>query len=151
MRLARGLIGVAGVLLLGVGVLTLLADVPLWQLLGLGVWLAGAIVVHDGVLVPLLQVFGLGADRVTRTLAHPARLVLRTAFGIGTVLTIVAVPAILARARGPRNASVLQVDYAQALAVAWLVIAVLGVAIAAVLTVRERRSFVRRAATADES
>lgn len=101
LALLRAALGAAGLLLLGVGArhLARLRD-PLDAL----EWLAGAVLLHDAVLAPLIMAAGL---LVT---ALPARRVLRAVLMTGGALTLVALPALL-RPGPPANPSVLPLPY----------------------------------------
>lgn len=100
----RHLVGGVGVAITGFGV---------WLLFGGGevrdpgdvmVWLAGAIVLHDGLIAPLVFAVGL------LLAALPARRTLRTALMTAGALTLVALPPLL-RPGTPKNPSVLPSDY----------------------------------------
>ncbi|OII62612.1 hypothetical protein BJP40_27830 [Streptomyces sp. CC53] len=102
MSAGRWVLGAAGVTLMGVGA-WLLADTRTpWDVV---VWLAGAVVLHDAVVAPL--VLGLGL-LVART--GTARGVVRGALVVAGGLTLVALPVLLAPRR-PSNPSVLPLDY----------------------------------------
>ncbi|WP_309235485.1 hypothetical protein [Streptomyces sp. TRM64462] len=97
----RYLLGGAGIVLMGVGV---------WLVAGTGsvrdvvVWLAGAVVLHDGVVAPLVLALGLLVARL------PGRRLVRAALVVAGGLTLVALPVLLARKR-PANPTVLPLDY----------------------------------------
>ncbi len=96
-RLLLGAVGVAG---MGVGLSILLTDRFIHRPLDVVWWLAGAVVLHDGVLVPV--VLALGA------LLRP-RGVLRAGLITGGCVTVAALPVLFA----PRtaNPTVLPLDY----------------------------------------
>ncbi|MFE7773543.1 hypothetical protein ACFU5O_06535 [Streptomyces sp. NPDC057445] len=100
----RFVVGAAGVAVTGFGA---------WLLFGAGyvrdpwevvVWLVGAIVLHDGVIAPLVLAVGL------LLAALPARGVLRTALIVCGALTLIALPPLL-RPGAPTNPSALPLDY----------------------------------------
>ena len=62
-RIWRTVLGLAGVALLGYGLLGLPTQLGPPQLLGLLVWLAVAVLLHDGVIVPVSTVAGAGLTR----------------------------------------------------------------------------------------
>ncbi|HEY3479021.1 MAG TPA: hypothetical protein VGL02_08990 [Streptomyces sp.] len=100
LRYALGAAGLAGV---GFGGSLLLSD-PLvrnWQ--GVARWLIAAVVLHDGVLVPVVLALGalLGARRRRR---------LRWTFVVAGSVTVVALPVLL-RPGATANPSVLPLDY----------------------------------------
>ena len=137
-RLLLGVLG-AGVALAGAWRLTMTLS-P--ELLGwLGVWLAGVVIVHDAVLAPLAHVVDAGLRRGAAALGVPrtVRLLVASLLGIGGVWTLVLVPEIIARQRGPANPTVLAVDYGAVLGGMWALFGVIALAIGVPLTLRARR------------
>ncbi|GFE14600.1 hypothetical protein Sgleb_26470 [Streptomyces glebosus] len=105
MKLMRALAGVAGLALMGVGA-SLLLDVREWT--GVLLWLGGAVVLHDGLIAPLVLLAGLVLVRggVRGGVHGPVR----GALTVAGALTVVALPVLLRP--GPRaNSSVLPLDY----------------------------------------
>ncbi|MEV7521968.1 hypothetical protein [Streptomyces sp. NPDC091371] len=117
----RWSLGAAGLLLIGIGG---------WQLSRLpapgdvGVWLVGALVLHDGLIAPLVLAVGL------LIAAGPARGVLRGALVTGGSLLLITLP-LLVRPGAPANPSALPLPYARNLLLVLGAVAV--VAAAAVL------------------
>ncbi|MGW5424477.1 hypothetical protein [Streptomyces sp. NPDC003943] len=123
-RVLRYAVGGLGLVLIGLGA-RLVAAGP--DPLGVLVWLAGAVVLHDGILAPL--VFGIGlllVGRRQRGLSRGALLV------AGTVV-LVTLP-LLVRPGAPPNPSALPLPYGRNLA-----IVLAGVAVAAGLLYLVRR------------
>ncbi|BAS12397.1 hypothetical protein AHiyo8_07000 [Arthrobacter sp. Hiyo8] len=58
-------LGILGLAALGYALFGFLANVPPAQLIGVAAWLAVALLVHDGVLVPLTTLAGGGLSRLT--------------------------------------------------------------------------------------
>lgn len=115
--------------------------------LNVAIWLAAAIVLHDGILSPL----AFGANFLLRLVGRriPAAVlaVVQVAVVVGVVLTLMVLPEIKAKALGPRNPSVVPLDYTLNLAVMWVGLAVLaGIASVLVLRVLDRRAPAHRAA-----
>lgn len=104
---ARGLVAVraalggAGLLLLAVGGRRFAELRDPYEVLA---WLAGAVLVHDALLGPLVLAAG------ALVAALPARRAVRAALVTGGALTLVALPALL-RPGSPANASVLPLPY----------------------------------------
>ncbi|WP_375399235.1 hypothetical protein [uncultured Amnibacterium sp.] len=144
---ARTTQAVRGVLI-GIGVLglawsayVLTQTVPPQGALNVAIWLAAAIVLHDGVLSPL----AFGANFLLRLVGRrvPAAVlaVVQVAVVVGVVLTLMVLPEIKAKALGPRNPSVVPLDYTLNLVVMWVVLAILaGIVSVIVLRVLDRRS-----------
>lgn len=139
-RVARRVLVAGGVALLLLGGLVLLDDVAPSRYGGLLLWLAGAVVLHDAVLAPVVAVTSLVVRRRGRRVPAAVLAILQVAVVAGVVLSMVVVPEIVAKDLGPRNDTVLPFDYGTRLAVAWLVVAVAtAVAVAGYLAVRARR------------
>lgn len=130
MRAARGILVALGLALTGVGGLVLLADVPPERYLGIAMWVGAAIVLHDGVIAPITVAVGLGAGRVRARVGRRGIAIAQGALLVGAILTAIALPAIIASARGNANPTVLVGSYALALGVTWaILIAVAGAAV----------------------
>lgn len=136
----RLVVGAVGVAVAVFGVVVVLRTVPWTSYLGIASWLAGAVILHDAVLVPAVSVLRAGAHRAGKRLPDAAVAVLKAGFVVGGVLSLVALPEIWAQHLGPLNPSVLPGAYGQALVVTWLVVTVLsagGVAVTVVLARRQ--------------
>jgi membrane-bound metal-dependent hydrolase YbcI (DUF457 family) len=136
---------VAGVGLLGFGGVVFLLDVNPSNYPGLAIWLAGAIVLHDG--VAALAVFG-ATVLVRRANGIPfvVRAIVQGAAVVALVVTVLVLPEFLAIAMGPANPSVLPLDYAGNLLLfhAGLVaVTVVAIVIALVLRRRTARTAAR--------
>ncbi|MFI2717134.1 hypothetical protein [Streptomyces collinus] len=116
--------GAVGLALMGVGV-SLLIDVR--DLRGALVWLAGAVVLHDVVIAPVVLLIG------TALVRGSARGPVRAALLVAGSLTMVALPVLLRPGRRA-NPSVLPLDYPRN----WLVMLVVMASVTAVwLAVRK--------------
>ncbi|MGI8651881.1 MAG: hypothetical protein ACR2I7_03685 [Geodermatophilaceae bacterium] len=124
----RLLIGLAGLVLIGVGAIELL-EFDLVDLLWVAFWLAAGVVLHDGVLAPATTVLGtLTADRVA---ADRRRILVIAAVSVGA-LTLLAVPLMLQQDGVAGNSSLLGRNYL----VGWLVacaLVLLGATVAEVV------------------
>jgi hypothetical protein len=129
---------VAGVALLGFGGIVFLLDVNPSNYPGLAIWLAGAIVLHDG--VAALAVFG-ATVLVRRAHGIPfvVRAIVQGAAAVSLVVTVLVLPEFLAIAMGPANPSVLPLGYAGNLLLFHAgLVAVTAVAIVIALVLRRR-------------
>lgn len=141
MRLVRGGLVVLGVVLLLAGAAVFLSDVAPGSYLGVAAWLAGAVVLHDGVVA--MAVFGFTvlvrrADRVPIVV----RAIVQGAVALVAVVALVAAPEIVKQAIGSANPSILPLDYAGNLtlfAAGVGVAAGLAVVVALIVTRRRRR------------
>lgn len=137
-RVGRAVLIGLGVLLIAVALGTLVAGVPLGQWSGIGIWLVVALLLHDGLLAPLLLVGARLLRRGSARLPWGALAAVQVAVSVGFCVTLLAIPGIRAQQLGARNPTVLVFDYAAHLAAAW---AVVGVAVAAAIVLgRVRRS-----------
>jgi hypothetical protein len=113
-------LGLAGIAYAVVGILTDDGTSPVHQ----GLFLAGLIVVHDGILLPL--VIGVGALTV-RYLPVRVRPPVQLGLYASLVVCILALPFVIGAGRDPANPSILPLNYARGL---WLVLGVIWVAAA---------------------
>lgn len=134
-KAARGALGVTGVTILGYGLLGLPTQLGPSQLIGLLTWMAVAILIHDGVIVPLSTLAGAGLTRAGAKLQPRSAAVLRGALLTGALVTLLA--GILLKAQSvAQSATVLEADYAVNLVWFWVVLALSS---AAAIVVLERR------------
>jgi hypothetical protein len=140
MRAARIALLTVGVLVLGLGAYVLVDTVALRRLPGLALWLGAAIVLHDAVVSPV--VFGLGVltRRAGHRLAGTIIVTGQAVIVLGSLLTLIVVPAIVAKDLGPKNPSILPLDYAVNLGWFWLALAVLGGMLSVFFYLRTRRA-----------
>ena len=135
-----------GLALFVVGGITLLNDVNPKRYLGIAIWFAGALVIHDGIIS--FVVFGVNivlrktGGRLRVPL--PAILIVQGALVIAAIMTLIVVPAALKKSIGTANPTLLPLDYGLHLAVFYGVVAVVTAAALGVYAVLRRRS--RRAA-----
>lgn len=129
----RMVIGTAGVLLGLFGVFRLLTQVPGSDLIELFIWLAAAVILHDGVLAPLTAAFGWGLGRFVPPRARRAITYgLTAAVGV----TVVALPEIYRQGTQPAQKALLTQDYGRNLAIGLGVVAAATVLYYAVSLVR---------------
>ena len=139
-RIARRMLVALGVAGLLVAARITVTEVHPRQYGGMLLWLVAAIVLHDGVLAPIV----FSANRLLRGAGArvPAVVlaILQAAVVVGVIFTLVVVPEIRAQQLGVRNPTVLPEDYALHLAVLWAVLAVLAALASGIaLAVRRRR------------
>ncbi|HET8879055.1 MAG TPA: hypothetical protein VFN00_06350 [Arthrobacter sp.] len=142
-KAARLVLGAAGLAVLGYGLQGLPTQLGPAQLVGLLTWMAVAILLHDGVLVPLSSAAGAGLTRAGSRLAPASAAVLRGALLTGAVVTLLA--ALLLKAQSvSRSRTVLEAGYASNLGCFWAVLAVASTAAVLIIERRARRSANRR-------
>ncbi|WP_208883970.1 hypothetical protein [Streptomyces armeniacus] len=123
MTALRWMLGTAGAVLLGTGGWLLVTETREDTVPQVLLWLAGAVAVHDGLLVPLVLLAGAalrwahGRRRGDASRNAPegglrsGYGVLRGAFVVGGCLTLIALPVLLRQGQG-RNPTALPLDYA---------------------------------------
>jgi hypothetical protein len=137
MRRARRLFGVAGIALVVFGAARLLTQVPITSLLALAGWLVAAVVVHDGIVAPLVVMVGVALTR----LPGRARRYVQSALITAVLVTVIAVPLILRRGSQPAAKAILQRDYAGGLG---LLLGLIGAVAVLRYVARVARDRVRR-------
>ncbi|MFI8766725.1 hypothetical protein ACIGN6_17670 [Streptomyces sp. NPDC053792] len=130
-QVLRHAVGGLGLALIGLGA-WLVADQP--DPTGVLVWLAGALVLHDGILAPLVLAVGL------LFVGRSRRGLLRAASVVAGSVILVTLP-LLVRPGEPPNPSALPLPYGRNLAI---VLAAVAVVAGALYLVRRRRDLVRR-------
>lgn len=140
MRLARVVLVSLGVIGLGWAAVLLVDTVAPNRLPGVALWLGGAILLHDAVLSPLVFALGALTRRAGHRLAGSVIVTGQAAILLGSLVTLIVLPEIVARGLGPRNPTVLPLDYAQNLGVFWLVLIGVSIAVSGGLYVRARRA-----------
>jgi len=101
-------LGIAGVLLALFGVFRLVTQIPPFPLVILVLWLVGALVIHDGILSPI--VVGVGWA-VARVVPYRARRYLQVALIMAAMVTVIAIPMIYRQDSQPRSKSMLLQDF----------------------------------------
>ncbi len=137
MRAARIVLVVLGVLVMAFGAYVLVTTVRPNRIWGLATWLLGAVVLHDAVLSPFVVGAGLLLRRTGRSVRVWALVVVQAAVVLGSVLALVVLPEIAAKAHGQKNPTILPFDYGVRLAI---VEGTLLVVVVAVLVVGARMS-----------
>jgi hypothetical protein len=129
----------AGVLLLAVGGTTLLNDVTPAQYLGILLWFAGALVIHDGIVGPVVFGIQLVMRRCGRSIPIGVLAIIQVALVVAAITTLVALPEHLKQGIGSTNSTVLPLDYGVNLLWFYAGLAVAsGIAIVVCLRVRRR-------------
>jgi hypothetical protein len=144
-RVARIVLLVVGVALIGLGGWVLTETVSPTRYGGLLVWLIGAVIAHDAIIAPVVAGVALLVGRTGRRIRPAVLAIVQVGIVLGVVLSLIVVPEIISKARGPKNDTVLPFDYAARLGVAWLVVAVLTALAVVAWVVLARRREARRA------
>lgn len=113
-----------GAALGGVGIISLQQELAFMQIIGLLVWMAAAVALHDVVLLPVLGVLNALTVRVGRKLPTAVLRAIQVSFIIGAFVTAIVIPELIAQHRGTANPTVLPGDYANRLGLVWLALVV---------------------------
>lgn len=132
-------LGVAGVALLLFGAFRLTTEVPLEMLVVLGMWMIGALIIHDGIVSPLVVAVGVA---IAWIVPPRARRYLQFALIVAAMATVIAIPLIYREDTQPRAESLLLQDYSFNLTLLLGIIAALTLAAYAIRVARDstRRS-----------
>ncbi len=91
---SRILLIVLGLLPLAWGIYGIATTVPPAQIVGILVWLAGSVVLHNGLFVPVVLITGAITGFLTRKLSRAGRYLIPFALIIGGVVLLVVLPLI---------------------------------------------------------
>jgi hypothetical protein len=130
-------LGAAGVLLGMFGLFRLVTQIPGSDLVVLALWLIGAVLIHDGILSPI--VVGIGWT-VTRIAPPRARRYLQAAIVAAAMVTVIAIPMIYRRDSQPRSKAILQQNYGGNLTLLLAIIAGASLLLYAVRVARDHAS-----------
>ena len=133
MRPYRYALGIAGGLILALGLFRLVTELDPADLVALGLWLVVAVALHDGVVAPLTVGVGVTLRRVPAR----ARRHVQGALVAGALVTVVAIPLIDRQDTQPEVKAILLRDYGENLALLLGLIAVVAVATYVVRLVRD--------------
>ena len=140
MRAWRLAFAIPGVALLGFGIFRLVTEIPFGNLAMLALWLSAAVLIHDGLLSPLV----VGAGRALQRVPARVRGYLQGSLIASAVVTVIALPLIYRRGSQPESKALLRQDYAAHLGL--LVSVIVGVCLLgyAVRVARDYRPAARR-------
>jgi hypothetical protein len=133
----RLVIGGAGIALGLFGVFRLVTQIPAVDLFVLLVWLLGALVIHDGILSPV--VVGIGA-LLERYVPARARTYLQAALVAGALVTVIALPMIDRQDSQPAGKAILRQNFSANLGILVGVIAAVSLLLYAIRLVRDRQA-----------
>ncbi len=129
---------VVGVLVIGLGGIVLLNDVNPARYLGIVLWFAGALVIHDGLIAPVVLGVHLLLRRAGRRIPVAVILIVQGALVVAALMTALVVPEILKQGIGSANPTILPLDYAGNLLRFYAGLALVTAASIAVVLLRSR-------------
>lgn len=135
MKAWRIILAIAGILLGLFGAYRFFTEIPLPNLIALAVWMVAALLIHDGVLSPL--VVGIGY-LLRRFVPDRGRRYLQAALIMIGVVTVIAVPMIYLRGSQPAVKALLLQNYGANLTVIIAIIAAMTLTLYAVRVARDR-------------
>lgn len=142
-RIRRWRIGLVlgGLAVLALGAWIMADTVAAPKILGLVTWLVAAVIIHDAVIAPGVFVIDLAMRRIAgRRVPGGVIAILQAGIVVGSVITLIVVPELLAQRFGHIIPTLLAADYALRLGIMWAVLAVVTAgAIAVYLAVRRRQ------------
>ena len=137
MKAWRIILAVAGIGLASFGVFRLATEIPLRSLVFLGLWLAAALVIHDGIVAPAT----VGVSSVLRRwVPDRSRRYLQAALIASAMVTVIALPMIYLRGTQPAVKALLLRNYGASLAAIVGCIALVSLAAYLVRVLRDRRA-----------
>ncbi len=140
MRTWRVALAVTGVVVGLYGAVSLLTNVPFGTLLLLALWLIGAVVIHDGIVSPLVLGVGWALHRVV---PPRARRYLQGGLVAAGLVTVVAVPMIAQQGAQPASKALLQQSFGGNLALLIGLVAAVSLFLYAVRVAKDGRRRVR--------
>lgn len=141
MRTWRILLAVSGITLGLFGVLRLLTQIPVGNLMVLAVWLVAAVVVHDGLLSPVILAVGWA---LARTIPPRARRYVQAACIAGGLIVAVAIPLILRAGKEPDSKAILRQNFGGNLTILLGLVAAVSLVLYAVRVARDRLNVTER-------
>ena len=134
-RIALIVIGLAG---LFAGAVILVQKERPDQILGVIVWIGAAIIVHDGILSPLLLLVDVWMRRAGRRIPYAVLAIIQGGVVVGAIMSMLVLPEIYKKSIGSKNPTILPLDYGLNLALFWAAVAVLTAAACALYLRRTR-------------
>jgi hypothetical protein len=139
MRSIRLFLVGCGVLLLAWGAFVMFDSVRPSRVPGVALWVAAAIVLHDAIVAPIVFALGIALRRAGRRLTGTVMSIVQGGIVVGSIVSLIAVPTIVAKNFAPANPTVLPLNYALNLGLFWLVLAALTAGLSLGAYVRARR------------
>jgi hypothetical protein len=137
---------VVGLGIMGIGGLTLLLDVRPAAYLGILVWFALAIIVHDGIIGPV--VFGIAVimRKTRRRMPWVVLAIVQGAIVVAAIMAAIVLPEAYKKEQGTANPSILPLDYLSNLGIFYFGLTVVTVGVVVVYLLVTARREKRRAA-----
>jgi hypothetical protein len=137
----RVLLGVAGVLFIGYGVIQFPGNTAPRELVLLAIWLVAAVILHDAFLAPVVIALGW---LLRRFVPDRGRRYLQAGLLVGAFVTVIAVPLMLREGTQPESKALLQHPYGAHLGLLLGMIAGVTLVAYAIRVAKDRARSVRR-------
>lgn len=137
-RIVRAGLIALGILAIILGAWVLRDTVSTKQIWGLVRWLILAVIIHDGIISFGVVGIGIVMRRAGRRIPGAVIAILQAGIVVGSVFTLIVVPEIIRKAKGPKNYTVTPMDYGLHLVLLWAAVAVVT-ALAIVVYLRVAR------------
>jgi type IV secretory pathway VirB3-like protein len=134
-RAWRIILAAAGIGLALFGAFRMVTEVPFRSLLFIGIWMVAALIIHDGILSPLVVTVGW---LVRRLVPDRARRFLQVGLIVSGLVTVIAIPMIYLRGSQPAVKAMLLRNYGANLTLIIGTVAVVTLALYAVRVARDR-------------
>jgi type IV secretory pathway TrbD component len=138
-KLARGILIALGLAGLFAGAVILVREERPDQIVGVIIWIVAAIIVHDGILSPLLLLVDVGMRRAGRRIPYAVLAIIQGGVVVGAIMSMLVLPEIYKKSLGTKNPTILPLDYGLNLALFWVAVAVLTAAACALYLRGARR------------
>lgn len=139
MKITRVILIALGLAGLFLGALIMVQKQRPDQIVGVVVWIVAAIIVHDGILSPLLLLLDVWMRRAGRRIPFGVLAIIQGGVVVGAIMSMLVLPEIYKKSLGTKNPTILPLDYGLNLALFWAGVAVLT-AVACVVYLRRRRA-----------
>ncbi|MDH6235979.1 hypothetical protein [Cryobacterium sp. CG_9.6] len=134
-----------GLIVLGVGLLAwgcyvLFDTVRVNRISGVALWIVAAIILHDAILAPIVFMAGVLLRRAGQRVGGTVIMVVQGFIVVGSIMSLIVVPAMVALNYKPDNPTVLPLNYGLNLAIFWLVLVIIAAGLAAWFYSRTKRT-----------
>ncbi|CAN5308512.1 hypothetical protein BH11ACT5_BH11ACT5_06690 [soil metagenome] len=127
-------------MLLLIALVTLVNDVPPSRYLGIGAWLVGALILHDGVVAIGVVAVSVLVRKIDRRVPFAVILMVQGAVVVGAIVTVLVLPEIVKKSIGTANPSILPLNYLGNLGLFYAGLAVVtAIVVAAYLVISRAR------------
>jgi len=143
-RIWRRVLIVAGIAILGIGGLTFLMDVKPAAYVGLLIWFVAALIVHDGIIGPVIFGIAVIMRKLNRSMSIVVVAIVQVALVIAAIMAAIVLPAAYKKQAGSANPTILPLEYLPNLGAFYVALAIVTTAVVATYLVVSSRRAKRR-------